>query len=229
MPCAGTRVETRVAERSVTEVLHDIVRNVQDIIRSEVRLARAELKYEARTATRATVTLLLGWVLGTYAIGSLLFGLLCGLAMILASWGLASLIVGAGSAVNGQLIGKAYENAALKIAAGSYPGCLRYVSGHNFVQGPAGAMAQHGDFLFEVANVPGRSSMLFHGGNKAKHSRGCVLLGAVGKDPKTHHGVLSPEHPLRKLRLLFYGNDSPNASPAKSITIRVIDAHASHR
>jgi hypothetical protein len=131
--------------------------------------------------------------------------------------------------VNSQLIGKTYENAALKIAAGTYSGYLRYVSGHNFVQGPSGAMAHQGDFLLEVANVPGRGSILFHGGNKAKHSRGCILLGAVGKDPKTHHAFLSLDHPLRKLRFLFYGTDSPNSSPAKNITIRVIDVNACYR
>jgi hypothetical protein len=131
--------------------------------------------------------------------------------------------------VNGHLVGKTYENAALKIAAGLYPGYLRYVSGHNFVQGPFGAIAQQGDFLLEIGNVPGRSGILFHGGNKAKHSKGCILLGAVGKDAKTHQPVLAPEHPLRKLRSLFYGSESPVASPATNVMIRVVEVNACNR
>jgi len=125
--------------------------------------------------------------------------------------------------VNGQLVGTTYENTTLMIPAGLYPGGLRYVSGHNFVQGPFGTIADHGDFLLEIGNVPGRTSILFHGGNKPKHSRGCILLGAVAKDSKTHKPLLEYDHPLRKLRRLFYGTETPEASPDKTVTIRVSD------
>jgi len=47
--------------------------------------------------------------------------------------------------VNGQLIGTTYENARLMIAAGAYPGRMRYVSGHNFVQDPFGTIAKAGE------------------------------------------------------------------------------------
>jgi hypothetical protein len=125
--------------------------------------------------------------------------------------------------VNGQIIGKTYENATLMIPAGAYVGNMRYVSGHNFVQGPSGSIAHSGDFLLEVESVPGRSAILFHGGNKAKHSRGCILLGGVGKDPKTHRPFLENDHPLRKLRRLFYGTETPMACPDKHVAIRVSD------
>jgi hypothetical protein len=128
--------------------------------------------------------------------------------------------------VNGQVIGKTYENATLMIPGGLYPGFMRYVSGHNFVQGPFGTIAHAGDFLLETGNVPGRTAILFHSGNKPQHSRGCILLGAVGKDPKTHTPFLGGDHPLRKLRILFYGTELPTATPDKTITIRVSDVNA---
>jgi hypothetical protein len=131
--------------------------------------------------------------------------------------------------VNGQVIGKTYENASLMIPAGSYPGYLRYKADHNFVQGPFGTIARTGDFLLEVGNVPRRSAILFHGGNKPKHSRGCILLGAVGRDPKTHVRFLESDHPLRKLRLMFYGTDNPTACPAKNVTVRVSEANACYQ
>jgi hypothetical protein len=132
--------------------------------------------------------------------------------------------------VDGQVVGKTYENAKLMISAGQFPGYLRYVSGHNFVQGPYGSIAHTGDFLLEIGNVPkGRTDILFHGGNKAKHSRGCILLGPVGKDPKTHLPYLEYDHPLRKLRRLFYGTETPVMTPDKSVMIQVKDINACTR
>jgi hypothetical protein len=131
--------------------------------------------------------------------------------------------------VDWQVVGKTYENAKLMIPAGHYPGYLRYVSGHNFVQGPFGTIAHTGDFLLEVGKVKGRTAILFHGGNKARHSRGCILLGAVGKDPKTHLPFLEHDHPLRKLRRLFYGTETPVLTPDKSVTIQVNDINACYR
>lgn len=134
-------------------------------------------------------------------------------------------------AVNGQIVGRAYENDALKIPAGRYSGILRSFSpeGKNFVQGDFGTIGKSGDFLIEVANVPGRTAILFHGGNKPHHSRGCILLGPVSKDPKTHIPHLEYDHPLRRLRRLFYGTESPNQTPDKSISIQVNDINACFR
>jgi hypothetical protein len=122
--------------------------------------------------------------------------------------------------VNGTKIGHAFENADLKIPTGDYPGTMRYFSSNGFVQGPSGSMGNKGDFLLEVANVPGRTNILLHGGNKPQHSKGCILLGAV-----THDGSakVAPE-PLQKLRRMFYGSDNPNATPDKAITITITSA-----
>ncbi|MCC6742660.1 MAG: hypothetical protein IT175_02255 [Acidobacteria bacterium] len=132
------------------------------------------------------------------------------------------LVIGSIS-VDGRAIGSAYENADLKIPAGTYAGALRYWSGHNFVAGPFGTIGKEGDFLLEVTGVTGRRDILFHGGNKPQHSTGCIMLGPVGKDPATSIPSLDADHPLRKLRLLFYGTDTPSSTPNKRIEIEIRD------
>jgi uncharacterized membrane protein YqjE len=54
-------------ERPMTEVLKDIVTNVQEMVRSEVRLARVELREEAAKTARAGAMLAAGGVLGIIA------------------------------------------------------------------------------------------------------------------------------------------------------------------
>ena len=85
-------------ERSVSDVLQDIFGNVQDIVRSEVRLAQAEIKTEAAKTARAAKSLIAGAVLGLYAGGVLLIAAVYGLSMVVAPW-LAALLVGAFVAV----------------------------------------------------------------------------------------------------------------------------------
>lgn len=84
--------------RSVPEVLQDIVGNIQEIIRSEFRLAKAEVKQEATKAAPPFKMIVIGAAIGFYALGFLLFTLMMGLATVLATW-LAALIVGAGLGV----------------------------------------------------------------------------------------------------------------------------------
>jgi uncharacterized membrane protein YqjE len=80
--------------RSVPEVLQDIVGNIQEIIRSEFRLAKAEVKQEASKAAPSLKMIVVGAGIGFYALGFLLFTLVMGLATMMATW-LAALIVGA--------------------------------------------------------------------------------------------------------------------------------------
>jgi len=124
--------------------------------------------------------------------------------------------------VNGTVIGSTYENAALKIATGVFPGNLRYWSGHNFVQGPFGTIGHTGDLLIEV-NVPGHTDVLLHGGNQPGQSAGCILLGGVPKDPDSQIPYLDNNSALRQLRIMFYGSDVPNSTPDKKITIEIQD------
>lgn len=82
------------AGRSVPEVLHDIVGNIQEIIRSEFRLAKAEVKEEASKARGPLTTWAIGALIGLYAVGLLLFTIVMAMATVMATW-LAALIVGA--------------------------------------------------------------------------------------------------------------------------------------
>ena len=79
-------------ERSFSDVFQDIVGNVQNIIRSEVRLAKAEVKEEAGKALTAARILAAGAVLGLFAVGFLLLTLTRALETTMSPW-LASLIV----------------------------------------------------------------------------------------------------------------------------------------
>ena len=81
-------------QRSVPEVLQDIVGNLQEIIRSEFRLAKTEVKEEASRAAKPVAAFGAGLVLGFYGIGFLLLASVYGLSMVMAGW-LAALIVGA--------------------------------------------------------------------------------------------------------------------------------------
>jgi len=85
-------------QRSVPEVLQDIVGNLQEIIRSEFRLAKAELKEEASRASKPVVTFGVGLVFGFYGIGFLVLSLVYWLTTLMAVW-LAALLIGAGLAI----------------------------------------------------------------------------------------------------------------------------------
>jgi hypothetical protein len=79
-------------ERSFSDVLDSIVGNVQTIIRSEIQLAKTEVKEETTKAARATGILAAGSLLGVYAGGFLLLTVVRALENVTAPW-LASLIV----------------------------------------------------------------------------------------------------------------------------------------
>jgi uncharacterized membrane protein YqjE len=84
---------TSQIHRSVPEVLQDIVDNFQEIIRSEFRLAKTELKEAASRAARPVATFGVGLVLAFYGIGFLLLSSVYGLSKLMAGWS-AALLVG---------------------------------------------------------------------------------------------------------------------------------------
>jgi hypothetical protein len=85
---------TPQVQRSIPTVLLDVVNNLQDIIRSEFRLAKTELKEEASRVARPTAAFATGLVLGAYAIGLFLLASVYGLSVVMPPW-LAALLVGA--------------------------------------------------------------------------------------------------------------------------------------
>lgn len=81
---AYQRVETR--DRSMADVIKDIIGNVQNMIRSEVRLAKAELREET-TRTMAGAKLLgIAAGLGFFAGAFLLTGIALLLALVMPAW-----------------------------------------------------------------------------------------------------------------------------------------------
>lgn len=79
-------------DRPFGELLKDVVANVQEIVRSEVRLAKAELSEETQKTIRAVGFLIAGGLLGLYALGFLLLSAVYALAVVLPDW-LAPLLV----------------------------------------------------------------------------------------------------------------------------------------
>jgi uncharacterized membrane protein YqjE len=80
-------------DRSMPEVLQDIVGNIQEIIRSEVRLAKAEMREQASKAAKASTLLGAGALAGIFSLALILATCTLALAMVVPAW-LAALIVG---------------------------------------------------------------------------------------------------------------------------------------
>lgn len=80
-------------ERSTGEIMNDIVANAQEIIRAEVKLARVEIKEEARKGLQAGIMFATGAVTGLFALGFLLWAAAFALGLAMAMWA-ATLIVG---------------------------------------------------------------------------------------------------------------------------------------
>jgi uncharacterized membrane protein YqjE len=89
--------------RTMTEVLQDIVANIQEIVRSEFRLAKVEIHEETTKAVRSSIPLVIGVLLSLYALGFILLGVVHALSMVVDAW-LATLIVGAGVLVISMIL-----------------------------------------------------------------------------------------------------------------------------
>jgi uncharacterized membrane protein YqjE len=85
---AGRALE-REPERSLAEVVKDIVTNIQEIVRTEVRLARAEIREKVASTARAGGVLAVGAVVVFYALGFLLVSIYNLLSLVMPFWGAA--------------------------------------------------------------------------------------------------------------------------------------------
>jgi uncharacterized membrane protein YqjE len=79
-------------ERSVSDVLQDVLRNLEDIVRSEIRLARVEIREEVRGAVSSSVWIAVGAVGAVSASTLLLWTLAYALATRMPIWA-ATLVV----------------------------------------------------------------------------------------------------------------------------------------
>jgi uncharacterized membrane protein YqjE len=82
------------SQRSVSEVLQDIAANLEEIARSEFRLATTQIKEEAARTVKPVATFGAGIVFAIYALGFLLLASVYALSIVLAPW-LAALLVAA--------------------------------------------------------------------------------------------------------------------------------------
>ena len=80
-------------ERTMGEIMRDIVAHGQEIIRSEIRLAKTELRAEGAKAIQGATVGAAGAILGLFGIGFLLLACVYALALLMPNWA-AALIVG---------------------------------------------------------------------------------------------------------------------------------------
>jgi len=90
-------------ERSMGDVLKDIITNVQDMVRSEMRLAKAELRGEAGRSAGSAKLIGIGAGLALLAAGFLLVAITQLMALVMPQW-VASLIMGAVLGIAGMVM-----------------------------------------------------------------------------------------------------------------------------
>jgi Protein of unknown function (DUF1469). len=82
---------------SFSQILQEIVNHLTEIIRSEVRLLRAEVRQDLTQVAKASVFFVIGAVLAFYGLGFVLLGLVYALGSRMPLW-LSAVIVGVGAA-----------------------------------------------------------------------------------------------------------------------------------
>jgi uncharacterized membrane protein YqjE len=80
------------SERSISDVFQDIIQNIQEIVRSEVRLAKLEIRDEAAKAKYAGLLIGVGGVTSLFAAFFLLLMIVYALTRVVPDWA-AALIV----------------------------------------------------------------------------------------------------------------------------------------
>jgi len=82
-------------DRSISAVLHDIVGNIQDIVRCEIRMAKTELTEELGKSRSSGMLVCIGALMLTISALFLLLAAVFALSLLVPEWA-AALIVGAG-------------------------------------------------------------------------------------------------------------------------------------
>ena len=93
------------SERSIAAVLTDIVGNLQQIIRAEVRLAKVEVREEVGKAKRGAMFMAAGGLLLTLALGAALLSAIYALATIWPAWAAALAVSGMTAVIGGLVLG----------------------------------------------------------------------------------------------------------------------------
>jgi apolipoprotein N-acyltransferase len=90
--------------RSIADVFKDIVGNVQQIIRAEVRLAKTEVRDELLKMKRGVTIIAAGGVIGILAIGVLLLAAVYALSLVLPPWAAALIVAVVTAAIAGVCV-----------------------------------------------------------------------------------------------------------------------------
>jgi uncharacterized membrane protein YqjE len=92
-----------IRERSLADVLQDIIANVQEIVRSELRLASVEIREELVKAASAGKVAAAGAVLALFSFALFLLAAVYGLALVMPPW-MAALAVAIVLAIAGSIL-----------------------------------------------------------------------------------------------------------------------------
>jgi len=108
--------------RSIPEILQDVLTNIQDIVRAEVRLAKAELGEDLNIARSGGLLIGVGAVAAIFSALFVLLACVYGLSLVMPNWAAALVVaaaVGAAAAVTLSLGVKRFKTiqAAPKTAA----------------------------------------------------------------------------------------------------------------
>jgi hypothetical protein len=90
-------------ELPFTDLVRHVVGNIQEIVRSEVRLAKAEVREEAGKTAAAAKFSGAGALLAIFALGFFLLAAMFALRLVMADWLAALLVAIASGAVGGAL------------------------------------------------------------------------------------------------------------------------------
>ncbi len=91
--------------RSVGTILQDVMKDLSEIVRSEIKLAKTELKQEAAQLGRAVPMLAIGGVFGLSALGLAFATGVLALSLIMPPWAAALILFAFATIVAGLFLG----------------------------------------------------------------------------------------------------------------------------
>src|SRR5262245_23402610 len=99
---AEEMVQVSAPQRSIRDVLEDVFRNLEHMLRSELRLVVAEFREEGKKVTRGLAVAAIGGLLLASTLALLLTSLVLALSRVMTAWA-AALSVAVGCAVIGAI------------------------------------------------------------------------------------------------------------------------------
>jgi uncharacterized membrane protein YqjE len=99
----------RPTDRSIGTVLTDIVGDVQQIVRAETRLARAEFREELAKAKRGATFLVAAGIVSSLALGVALLAAVYALELVWPPWAAALAVAGVTFVIGGALAAAALQ------------------------------------------------------------------------------------------------------------------------